>query len=211
MPLERIIHHNASTTIYIWKIEEDFDDLFDTVVLNDINMVRMFAMKAKQHQLGFMSVRRLLQEAGYNDHDLHYGKDGKPHLKDGKHISISHSHLYSAIVVSDKPFGIDIELQREKIIVIADKFCEYELQYLDAANESDYIRRLTIIWGIKESIFKIQNEIGISYKDHIKVTEFKLEDKQARAWLHFNDLLIDFIIDFEEIDNYSLVLASENV
>jgi phosphopantetheinyl transferase len=49
-----------------------------------------------------------------------YYDEGKPHLKDDKYISISHSHHFSAIIVS-KSVGIDIELQREKIIRIADK------------------------------------------------------------------------------------------
>jgi phosphopantetheinyl transferase len=35
-------------------------------------------------------------------------------LKDGKHISITHSYQFSAIIISDQTVGIDIELQREK-------------------------------------------------------------------------------------------------
>jgi phosphopantetheinyl transferase len=60
-------------------------------------------------------VRKLLQEASYNDFDLSYDELGKPHLKDGKHISITHSYQFSAIIISDQTVGIDIELQREKI------------------------------------------------------------------------------------------------
>jgi phosphopantetheinyl transferase len=78
----------------------------------------------------FISVRKLLQEAGYNDLDLYYDELGKPHLKDDKYISISHSHHFSAIIVSNKSVGIDIELQREKIIRIADKFVDQEYSYL---------------------------------------------------------------------------------
>jgi hypothetical protein len=45
-------------------------------------------MKSELHQR-FLSVRKLLQEASYNDFDLSYDELGKPHLKDGKHISIT--------------------------------------------------------------------------------------------------------------------------
>jgi phosphopantetheinyl transferase len=38
----------------------------------------------------------------------------------------SHSHHFSAIIVSNETVGIDIELQRDKIIRIADKFVDEE-------------------------------------------------------------------------------------
>jgi hypothetical protein len=50
-------------------------------------------MKSELHQRGFLSVRKLLQEASYNDFDLSYDELG-PHLKDGKHISITHSYQF---------------------------------------------------------------------------------------------------------------------
>jgi phosphopantetheinyl transferase len=53
-----------------------------------------------------------LQTAGYTDFDLYYDELGKPHLKDDKYISITHSHNFSAIIVSDA-VGIDIELQKD--------------------------------------------------------------------------------------------------
>jgi len=52
-----------------------------------------------------VSVRHLLAEAGYTDHDLYYTENGKPHLKDGKHISITHSYTFSAIIVSTQAVG----------------------------------------------------------------------------------------------------------
>ncbi len=94
------------------------------------NRTRLEGMKSELHQRGFLSVRKLMQEAGYNDLDLYYDEFGKPHLKDDKYISITHSHHFSAIIISDESVGIDIELQREKIIRIADKFVDTEFKYL---------------------------------------------------------------------------------
>jgi hypothetical protein len=55
-----------------------------------------------------------------------------------------------------------MELQRNKIIRIADKFVE-EFQYLDSNSPED-IKKLTVIWGAKEAIFKIRNEKGLVLK-----------------------------------------------
>ncbi|MBP6182532.1 4'-phosphopantetheinyl transferase superfamily protein [Flavobacterium sp.] len=214
MPLFKTIHFNATTHIFVWKITETFEELFRQVVLNDSNRIRLDGMKSKMHQRAFLSVRKLLQETGHTDLDLYYDKFGKPHLHGEKHISITHSHNFSAIIISDEAVGIDIELQRDKIIRIADKFCDSEFQFLSPSfrveKAQDYIRKLTVIWGAKEAIFKIRNEKGISFKDHIKVNAFDLEVKQTIAELHFDSLVKDFNIHFEEIEGFTLVFAFEN-
>ena len=213
MPLFKTIHFSPSvgfnTQILIWKITEPFAELNKQVVLNESNQIRLNGMKSEMHQRAFLSVRKLLQQAGYNDFDLYYDVFGKPHLNDGKFISITHSHEFSAIIISDETVGIDIELQRDKITRIADKFCDSEFQFLNMDSE-EYIRKLTVIWGAKEAIFKIRNEKGISFKDHISVEEFRINAKQTVAKLHFNNLVKDFNIHFEEIEDFTLVYAFEN-
>jgi 4'-phosphopantetheinyl transferase len=209
MPLYKTIHFNSTTHIFVWKITETFEELFGQVVLNNSNRIRLDGMKSEMHQRAFLSVRKLLQETGHTDLDLYYDKFGKPHLHGEKHISITHSHNFSAIIISDKTVGIDIELQRDKIIRIADKFCDSEFQFLDTDCE-EFIRKLTVIWGAKEAIFKIRNEKGISFKDHISVEVFNINVKQTAAKLHFNNLVKDFNIYFEEIEGFTLVYAFEN-
>ena len=210
MPLFKTISFNSTTQILVWKITESYQELLDTVVLNEKNSIRLAGMKSPLHQRAFLSVRKLFHLAGYTDFDLYYDEFGKPHLKDGKHISITHSHEFSAIILSDETVGIDMELQRDKIIKIADKFCDSEFQYL--IDNEEYIRKLTVIWGAKEAIFKIRNEKGISFKNHIKVNAFDLETKEAISELHFDRLIKNFKIYFEEIEGFTLVYAfQENV
>jgi phosphopantetheinyl transferase len=150
-----------------------------------------------------------LKEAGYTDFDLYYDEFGKPHLNDGKHISISHSHEFSAIMLSDQNIGIDLELQREKIIKIADKFASSEFEFLNQNDLQEYTRKLTVIWGAKEAIFKIRNEAGISFKDHIQVAAFEINAKQTLAQLRFGKIQSNYAIFFEEIENFTLVYAFE--
>ena len=108
-----------------------------------------------------------------------------------------------------------MELQREKIRKIADKFVDTEFEYLNPNIAEEYIKKLTVIWGAKEAIFKIRNEKGISFKDHIRVGDFSLDKEQTQASLHFNDLIKDFNVHYEEIksDNFegkfTLVYAFE--
>lgn len=210
MPLYKTINVNETTTVFVWKITETYEQLYNEVKLNGNSSIRLLGMKSELHQRGFLSVRKLLEQAGYSDFDLLYDEFGKPHLKDEKFISITHSHEFSAIILSDKNCGIDIELQREKIIQIADKFIDAEYDYLNKKNAEDFIQRLTVIWGAKESIFKIQSEKGISFRDHINVTPFEMSDEKGIAFLNFGNSIKKFKINFEEFEGFTLVYAFEN-
>jgi 4'-phosphopantetheinyl transferase len=211
MPLYKTINYNSTTQILVWEITESLEELLGNVVLKEKTQLRLNAMKSEMHQRAFLSVRMLLQEVGYTDFELHYDEFGKPYFNDGKHVSITHSHHFSAIIISDETVGIDIELQREKIIRIADKFVnKIELNRLRRFDAEDYIKKLTVKWGAKEAIFKIRNEKGISFKDHIQVNTFEIEDQKTNAILEFENIKQVFSIYFEEFEKFTLVYAFEN-
>ena len=212
MPLYKTIQHNSNTQILIWNITESFEQLNQEVQLNEKSQLRLNGMKSEMHQRAFLSVRKLLALAGYSDFDLEYDEYGKPHLIDKKHISITHSHHFSAIIVSNEAVGIDIEMQRDIILKIAHKFVnDEELSRLQKTDLTDYIKKLTVKWGAKEALFKIKNEKGISFKDHIQVVPFELNQTQTTADLNFNGAKQKFNIHFSELDaNFTLVYAFEN-
>lgn len=210
MPLYKTIQYNDFTQILVWKITETFQELVDSVQLNPKSQLRLEGMKSELHQRGFLSVRRLFQEIGHTDMDLYYDAFGKPHIVGEKFISITHSHEFSAIIISDEAVGIDIELQREKIIRIADKFAnEQELSKMRSVNCEDYIKKLTVKWGAKEAIFKIQNEKGISFKNHIRVNTFEIAAAKTLAQLLFEGMTKEFKIYFDEFEGFTLVYAFE--
>lgn len=198
---------SSNSQVHVWEITESFEDLFDQVYLKDVSLLRLNNMKSELHQRGFLSIRLLLQQLGYNDDNLTYDEFGKPQLSDGKHISISHSFNMAVVAISDTEIGVDIEMIREKIGIIAHKFSQSELNFLDKDDTVDFVKKLTVIWGCKESIFKIQNEPGISFKDHIDVFPFELIEKKTSAILNFNDISLEFSMGFEEVGDYMLVYA----
>lgn len=208
MSLLKIKALNETTQLYVWKITETFDELFQSVALKDVSLARLEGMKSESHQKGFLSVRRLLSEAGCSDFDLFYDEFGKPHLQDGKHISISHSNDFSVIVISDQNVGIDLEILKEKTVQIAPRFMD--IGHLVNLSDDDLLRKATVVWGIKESVFKIKNEIGISFKDHIFENDFSLANKKCIVELRFNYKVECFDILFDFIENYVFVCAFES-
>ena len=208
MPLYKTITPHKHTKILIWKIDESLQELKSRMALKPDTQQRVDNMKSEMHQRGFLSVRMLLAEAGYQDIDLYYDHCGKPHLKDGKHVSITHSFNFSGIIVSDHNVGIDIEKQRDKIRVIAHKFIDYEKCFLD--NDSYYTRKLTVIWGAKEALYKMFPPRGLSFKDHIKVVPFDLAEHNGLAWIHFEEVVGQYRFSFIEFEGFSCVYAFQN-
>lgn len=206
MPLYKTLTPNSQTTVKIWKITESYDDLFRPISLRSQNLERVLGMKSELHQRGFLSVRHLLSEFGYIDTDLFYDENGKPHLKDGKYISITHSFNFSAVAVSDDFIGIDIEKQREKIGRIAHKFMDYEAQYLNS-EDSEYVRKLTIIWCIKESLYKLFATPGLSFLKHTLVIPFMIEDQTTMAWIDYNNNKKRYATTFLEFEGFTCAYA----
>lgn len=104
--------------------------------------------------------------------------------------------------------GIDMEKIKEKTLRIA---CRYmDVKHLENLSETDKIEKATVIWGVKESIFKIKNEAGISFPEHIFENPFDLKDGQCSAELHFNNIVEKFNIQFYKVEDYIFVCAFQN-
>ena len=206
MPLYKTIIPNSQTTVKIWKITESYEDLMADVDLKPVALERVLGMKSTLHQRGFLSIRHVLAEFGYEDADLFYDENGKPHLKDGKQISITHSFNFSAVIISDLIVGIDIEKQRDKITVIAHKFIDYEFDYLNE-NDTDYIKKLTTIWCVKESLYKLFATPGLSFLQHCLVIPFSINDNETVAWIDYENLKRRFNIRFLEFEGFNCAYA----
>ena len=207
MPLYKTLTVGKNTKVLIWKIEESFNELNIDIILSDKSKNRLDGMKSDLHQRGFLSVRHLLKEVGYSDADLIYDEFGKPHLKDGKHISITHSFTFSGLIISDTlHVGIDIEKQRDKILKIAHKFTPVE-EYKTIANHDALISKLTIVWGAKESLYKIYGKKKIRFLENIYVEDFNFSDEKTSGEIRYNGEESSYNIQFLEFEGFTCVFA----
>ena len=206
MPLYKTITVNPHTKVFIWKIEESFEAPSEGIDLTKNCANRVVNMKSDLHRRGFMSIRHLLALGGYTDHDLYYDENGKPHLTGDKHISITHSFNFSAIIISDIEVGIDIEMQRSKILRIAHKFTPIE-EYRTIANEDAMMRKLTIVWCAKESLYKSFAEKGVSFLENIYVEDFRLDETKTTATVTYEDKQQQYDVDFLEFEEFTCAYA----
>ena len=208
MPLYLHSYPNAHTQVLVWSIDEPKSVLSVNIELTALSQQRLHSMKSDLHQRAFLSVRQLLLHLGYTDADLYHDATGKPHLHDRKFISISHSHQLAVVIVSNQAVGVDVELIRDKVAKIGPKFCQSELLFLSPDLTSE-IERLTVIWGAKEAVFKVVNQEGISFKDHIFVAPFDLISAETTATLALDSLPRQFAVQYQLLANYALVYTFE--
>lgn len=204
MPLYKTITVGNQATLWIWKITESQQDLLNGINLTDSSKERLSDMKSIMHQRGFISVRCLLKVAGYEDSNLYYNSFGKPFLEDGKQISITHSYHFSAIIISNLPVGIDIEKQRDKIYSIYHKFIGKDLVKI-RGSLSEKVKTLTIVWGVKESLYKLIALPGLSFKKHIAVDVWDHSQKSIKANVCMNSIASEFTLGYLEFEGFTCV------
>lgn len=121
--------------------------------------------------------------------------DRKPYLFNGPFISLSHSKNIVAVQVSEFKSGIDIQWPDPKLKIISNRFlAKNDIQNIETDNE---IEALSIIWTIKEAVFKYYGT-AMPFKK-IEIENYNKNQKTALATAHRNGteelhkLQVDFV------------------
>lgn len=168
MPLYRNFS-DEHATILLWKYDVQ-EDLDPEKLLEKENFEKVkdyHPTKLKE----LLLVRKILKSI-LPDHKILY-KEREPFLTPNDfEISVTHSFPYAALAISKKKIGIDIEPFNSKIKRIKHKFLEQkETDFIKQDQEVEY---LTVIWSLKESLYKIHHSNYWSLKKHYEVKPFDL-------------------------------------
>jgi 4'-phosphopantetheinyl transferase len=144
--------------------DQDIDEL-DLSILSVNDRDKYDNFLSNKRRLEFYYTRRLLLEFN-TEIIIEYKASGKPIINEG-HISVSHSKNKIIIGLSEAHnLGIDIEFYKEKIHRIKHKFlAPFEIRNFDTSNTDI----LTIIWSIKEAVYKLEDIEGLRFKDDMIV------------------------------------------
>ncbi|WP_238784178.1 4'-phosphopantetheinyl transferase family protein [Blattabacterium cuenoti] len=170
-----------------------------------------FLSLSKKRKREFLGVRYAFKYIGMKM-NIFYNEKSKPFLfSEKKHISISHSFERIAIAISSYQIGIDIEKLRKnkKIVKIKKKFVrDDESVFIHPNYEEDYLH---IIWGIKESLYKLEGGIFYSFLNHYKVSPFCIKkDSFVSCWIIKNSYSKRFFAFYRKIEEYYLVYVIDN-
>ena len=173
MPLVYQQNINETAKIGVWHITESEDFFLESVFpQKEINHPH----KRLQHLAG----RYLLKKIGkdFPLDSIKVNSSGKPYLENQNcHFSISHCGDYAAVIISEHSnVGIDIEKANQKIEKIKNKFSTIQELELFANHAIDQIDSLTMIWSIKEAMYKWYGRSMIDFKKHLCIERIQLND-----------------------------------
>jgi phosphopantetheinyl transferase len=145
--------------ISVWKITESLDEL--TVLYPNI---KSYILKTEKRKKEFICSRVLLNLYSKNL-KISYSKFGNPVLNNNQFISISHCSNLVCIAISKENIGIDLEEISDKTIRLQSKFVNDHHSELNK-------EKTTLIWCIKESVFKYHKIGGVDFKKDIYIPKF---------------------------------------
>lgn len=161
---------NAGTKLAIWRIEEPEDFFLEKVPLKrDVS----HPYKRLQHLAGRYLLPTLFED--FPLEEILIADTKKPFLEDEQyHFSISHCGNYAAAIASNhERVGVDIELVTPRIKIIGHKFLnDHENLFLDsyAHLPGIHLELMTILWSVKESLFKWYGNGQVDFKQHMQLT-----------------------------------------
>jgi 4'-phosphopantetheinyl transferase len=147
---------SRSARLGVWRIEEPAGWFLQQLELSPGETEFLRSVRNEGRKKQWLSTRTIVARLLNRSYSgLVYDECGKPRLGDGRrHISITHSGDYSAVIISDRyRVGIDIERARDRIERVADRFLsEEELRMIGSEKR---LQKLCVCWGAKESIYKL--------------------------------------------------------
>ena len=206
MPVIEYINVTIKTRNVLWEITENYETLFSGIELDLYSKQLLSQKKSEIHKNQFLAVRYLLKYLSIDLHNLNYDSLGKPFFESNSKISISHSGLYVAIIISDTAVGIDIETINDRILKIKSKFLETELNYPMELNTET----LLVYWNIKESVFKAVKKPGIDFKKNILVPPLDMKKNLVKSWYVDDDKIYSFDTRFKISKKYTLAFVIKN-
>ena len=183
--------HNAE--VALWRADEETVFFKDSLIEQDfpIDAAEQISHPEKAHQ--WYASRYLLCRIYPAAIQMYH--DRKPYLYNGPEISFSHSKDVVAVKISQYKSGIDVQWPDPKLKIISNRF----LSPNDMKNTPTKVEiiSLSIIWSIKEAVFKYYGT-GLAFKnieiesyDPVSDTALALATREGKTKRH--KLVVDYI------------------
>lgn len=147
------------TKLIRYNIDTKLDEIIP--ILNTTEKEKFVSFIHQKRKCEFYFTRFLWKKFKINE-SIEYDTHGIPTIQSG-FVSISHSgNLIAISYHPTKRIGIDIQHYTPKIVLIKDKFANYN-EYNHTSNTLE--QDLTQIWCIKEAVYKMARIKGLAFKE----------------------------------------------
>lgn len=207
MPVNFLEEISKDTSIGLWRIEENPEELEEQLQLKTHELDLLNSLNGNKRNMQWLATRVLLRKMlNTNEYiDCRADENGKPILLNlPHHISLSHSYDYAAVMISKNArVGIDIELIKTKIERVQHKFLNnLELSFINKKNRIDH---LYTCWCAKEALYKLNGKKETSFKDNIHLKPFDYNQKgKIECSISRDNESKDYTVSYRKFDDYML-------
>ncbi|MFD1166512.1 4'-phosphopantetheinyl transferase family protein [Sphingobacterium daejeonense] len=211
MSLAYLKELDAHSRIALWKIEESEDELISMLQLDDAELAKLSSLAKGKRTLHWLATRVLLRYLLQTPEFISCPSDsnGKPYLPDFPYeISLTHSYDYAGVMLSSAGVcGIDLEIVKEKVVRIKDKFLKPE--EIGFIEEEQLVDQLYACWCAKEAVYKLQGNKGVSFYQDMTIEPFRYtpqgvmvvnltKDNEVRKfnvfYERFNEYMLGYVV-----------------
>lgn len=170
MPLFFQQNINGLASLGIWSITEEEDHFLQEVLMHQHISN---SLKRRQHLAGRYMLKVLNPD--FPIQQISISASRKPFLKDEKfHFSISHAGEFAAAIISETHrVGVDLEIYTSRVMKVLHKFLSESEQRLVTIHQEEAYVMETLLWSVKESVYKWYGLGGLDFKEHICIQNIR--------------------------------------
>ncbi|AZQ62172.1 4'-phosphopantetheinyl transferase superfamily protein [Flammeovirga pectinis] len=174
MPLLKIEYCTDTLIWCLWEITEEEDELYALSNETKDSFKHISNEKVRKQSIaGRVALKHLIDKLDIEYHGIKKEENGKPFLINQPYpISISHSKNIAAAIINLElnDVGIDIEGIQPKVLKLLPRFANAE-ELAFALSKKEDPTNSTIIWTLKEAVYKAFGKLNIEFKSQIE-TQF---------------------------------------
>lgn len=211
MPIYYQQNINDFTQLAVWKIEES-ESFFTQIVT--VQQQVTHPHKRLQHLAGRFLLPYLYPN--FPSDLIQIADTRKPYLpNEAYHFSISHCGDYAAAIVSStQRVGVDVELVTHRVNKIRHKFLhpsELSNWDIEAMEEQEKFRTLTLLWSAKEAMFKWWGRGDIDFSECMQVEKNTLKSSGIlNARFQKDDFTTSLELHYQLSNELSLVWVNND-
>lgn len=212
LPLVERIVLDAHTSLGWWRITELPTDLRPRLVFSKNEEEFVARISNEKRRTQWMASRVLLKTLIGTDGfvEMFVDQYGRPEVENfDLRISISHTHDYAAVILSDRyTVGIDVEQVKPDLDRIKGKFMRPD-ELAHMPDDEDALTYVLLHWSAKEVMYKIYARRKLDFREHMGVHPFELQPDKGvfHGWTAKGDYDRGFTMHYRRLGDYYVVWA----
>lgn len=217
MSLFQDVRFPCGTRIVLWKTDRPEEELRSSALArsNPEFIAHVFSeaevrFRHARRRCEWLAVRACMAQVLHRV-DVRYHSNGKPYLP-GSELSISISHTEGIVAVALEPHvltGVDVQTTTQQVLRLEPKLCSEEERAFLSSDNDKRILQLSLIFSMKEALYKALDEPCLLYRTAFCVKPFSLQEEGDASMVFIrNNFEYPFTLHYKNFGRFVLTFVT---